>query len=140
VFRIRVFAPLGLLEPADALSVDQVGPGTRHRGRPNRSMKINQHLALRCLATDLVIKVHDRLIVTLHEINLYTFDAPFLELIEGGFELIIERLPNHPENYPDVFLSPVSNQFLDIHFRNDLQQVSQLVPTFIENDVLDAVL
>ena len=102
-------------------------------------MKVNQHLALCRCTTNLVIEIDHGLIVALHEINLDPFDAPLLELIQGRFELIVERLPNHPQNYTDVFLLAIRNQLFDVHIRRNLEQVAELVPAFVEDDVLDAV-
>ena len=69
VLGIGVFAPLVLLEPAHAFNIHEVGPGSGHRRRSNRAMKINQHVAASSLAANLVIEIHHHLIVSLHEIN-----------------------------------------------------------------------
>ena len=87
-----------------------------------------------------MIKVDDRLIIALHEINFDSLDPPFLKLIERGLKLIVERLPGHPQNDGDILLFAVSNQFFDIHFRRHLEQIAEFVPAFIEDDVLNAVL
>ncbi len=72
-------------------------------------MKINQHVAPRRLTTHLVVEVHHRLIVTLHEVNLQPFHTPLFSLVEGGFELIVKRLPDHPQDDADIFLFAVSD-------------------------------
>jgi hypothetical protein len=53
--------------------------------------------------------------------------------------LVVQRFPDNPQNDADVLLFAVSNQLLDIHLRNDLEQITQLLPTLIENDVLEPV-
>src|SRR2546430_15341788 len=41
---------------------------------------------------------------------------------------------------PDVFLLGVGGELLQVDFGNDFQNISKLVPAFVENDVLEAVL
>ena len=107
MLRRRVFAPLIVLEASDAFSRKQVRPGARHGGRSYCSVKVDEHLSLSRLAADPMIEVNYRLIVALHEINLDPFYTPLLKLIEGGFELVVERLPNHPQNDANPFLAGI---------------------------------
>ncbi len=60
-------------------------------------------------------------------------------MIERGNQLIVERFPNDPKDDTHVFLFRVRSQFLHIYFRNDFQDISKLVPAFIQNDVLEAI-
>ena len=67
--------------------------------------------------------------------TLIPFTPHFSKLIESGNQLVVQRLPHHPQNDPDIFLLGIGRQFVHVDFRNDLQHVPQLVPAFIENDV-----
>src|SRR5207245_9087675 len=86
-----------------------------------------------------VIVVEQKLVTALHEVNLYSLDAPFRELIERRLELIVERLPDHPKNDSDILLFGISREFFHVDFRYDFEQIPEFVPALVENDVLDAV-
>ena len=86
-----------------------------------------------------MIEVDQRLIIALHEINLDAFDSPFFKLIERGLELIVERFPYNPQDDANILLSGIGGEFFHIDFWNYVQHVPQLVPAFIQDDVLQSI-
>ena len=67
------------------------------------------------------------------------FTSHFSKLIERRNQLIIQRLPRRPQNKSDVLLLRVGDQLFHVHFRHDFQQIAQLVPAFIQNDVRNLI-
>src|ERR1700730_2398004 len=99
-----VVSPLAPFQTSHPFATDHVGPGPCHGDLTLPTMKINQHFALSGLAAHLVVEVDQLLIIPLHEVNFDALDPPLLELIESGVKLIIERLPDNPQDDADVLL------------------------------------
>src|SRR5215471_12848547 len=123
----------------DAFGAYQVWPGPGHNRWPDPSMKIDQQLSISRLAAQSVVEIDHELIVPLHEIDLDAFDSPLLELVERRLELVVQRLPHAPENDSDILLLAIGNEFLNIHLRDYLEQIAQLVPALVKNYVLNTV-
>src|ERR1051325_363834 len=85
MFRTNNILRFRLLQSAHTFHGEQVGPGARHDCRSDGTVKINNHLSRCGFATYAVIEVNDLLIITLHEINLDSFDPPFRKLIQRWF-------------------------------------------------------
>src|ERR1051325_11011110 len=79
ILRLRLF------QSTHTFDCKQVGPGARHDCRSDSSMEINHHLSLCCLTTYSMIEANYLLIIALHEINLDSFNSPFLKLIQCWF-------------------------------------------------------
>ena len=140
VFGLGFPAPLAPFHSAHAFCIDQVRPGASHACGLLVAMEINQHVALRGLAANFMVIVHHQLVAALHKVNFDSFDSPFLELVERGSHLIVQRFPRGPKNQPDILLLRVCRQLLHVDFRHNLEQIAQFVPAVIENDVGDTVL
>ena len=102
-------------------------------------MKVHQHVALRRLPTDARKIVDHDLIAALHEVHLDALHSPLLKLIECRNQLIIQRLPRRPQNEADVLLLRVIDQLLHVQVRSHFQQIPQLVPAVIQDDVRNPV-
>src|SRR5262249_311618 len=115
------------------------GPGTGKRSRTLGAVEVHKHFAFGAFGTQLMIEIHQQLVVALHEVNFDSLDSPLGVLIEGGPHLVGEGFPDYPKDYADVFLFGVPGQLLDVDFGNDVANVAKLVPTFIENDVVEMI-
>jgi len=58
----------------------------------------------------------------------------------AGTSLIVQCLPDHPQNDADVFLLRISRQLFHVDLGHDFQNVAELVPTFVQNDVIEMIL
>src|SRR5437870_10973831 len=116
MFRLGFHAPLTPFEASHPFRVDEVRPGARHGGGLLVTVKVNEHFALGRFAADFMIVVDQQLVTSLHEVDLNSFDAPFVILFELWLKLIVERLPVPYYNDADVSKIVMGSQYIMAYF------------------------
>ena len=90
----------------------------------------------------ILVELHDKLVIAVHEIDLEALDTHFRIVLEHTLDVLINGLIASPEDESHILGFSVGEEFLEVYLRHDLEEVRLLVdsPALVEDDVLDAVL
>ena len=104
-------------------------------------MKIDQHLISGTSFCRAVQEINKFLIVTVHKVNLETFDTHIRIMLHNILHITVESIKTCPQNNIHILRFGVRYDGWKIDFRDDFQQICFQVnsPTLIQNYIFDAM-
>ena len=115
---------------------------TRANYRPVNSEPMSQGTRCRQLATYVIFESPNKfLIVTVHKVNLETFDTHIRIMLHNILHITVESIKTCPQNNIHILRFGVRYDGWKIDFRDDFQQICFQVnsPTLIQNYIFDAM-
>ena len=136
----KVVCPFILLATVNTLRSKHVGVSACDTCGLVRAMVVNEQLELGSTFSSIVVPLNHPLVVTLHKVNLKTLYAPLFELGKSLVHLLLETQPCHPQDDAHVLLFTVTDKLCEVNLGNNVKNsLADVVPTLVENNILDAV-
>lgn len=105
-------------------------------------MEINQQMILCCYGGNVLVELHDKLVVPVHEIHLESLDTHLGIVLEYPFDVLVDGLVPCPQDKTYVLCLGIGQKLFKVDLRDDLVKIGLLVdsPAFIEDDLFNAML
>ena len=102
-------------------------------------MEVDHDMMLCSLFCHSVIIINHPLVLTVHEVNLRTYDTPLFELFKE-IHIMLYGKPRKPYKYTYIFRLSIADELRKIYLRVCLVRVAGIqCPTLIHNNVRDTV-
>ena len=133
------FCPLHFFQSMDTLEIDRIRISTLQASRFERSMEIYQQFVFCSGFSRFTVKLNYLLVVTVHKINLETFDSHCGIMLTYTIHVFFKSTIARPKYQIYIFAFCIANQLFQIDFRNHLKQIrfTRHCPSLIQYHIFD---
>ena len=99
---IFIGTPLHLLETGHTLVIDDIRISPFQTGRFEGPVEVDNHVVLGGRGGYLLVELHDKLVVTIHKIDLEALDAHLGIVLEYALNVLVDSLVAGPKDEPYI--------------------------------------
>ena len=135
-------SPFQLLQSCHTLEVEHIGISSVESCGLESTVEVDQQVILGTHVGGTLVELSDNLVVAIHEINLEALDAYLAVVLAHMLHIAVEGVVACPQNQPHIPCLGILHQHGQVDVRHHLEEVGLTVhcPTFVEDDILNAVL